>query len=271
MKKILVATDFSKCASRAMAYATNLAVAGNLELITLHTIMPADVVDNNVYNLNYLSDCFKDKQNYLSKWNKTFNKRYANGQLNITGYCEVGGLRPVMEELIEKLEIDLVVMGARGLAGVKSLMGNHASMISTSITHPVLFISQNTKFVPKPKLAFGVESTNKLTKTSMDALVSWIKIMGIDAIHLVQIASNSNEKSDVFDFWANEFSFLETHSHLIHEEDPVKGLKVFSESTEMDFLGIISHHHNPLFKWLVSSNTEKLVKSMAKSIFVVRD
>jgi len=50
MKKILVPTDFSRCAANALHYAMNLATRFGAEVTVLNVIYPNEGVSNNIYN-----------------------------------------------------------------------------------------------------------------------------------------------------------------------------------------------------------------------------
>ena len=56
MKKILVATDFSACASNAMEYAMDLARVLNVEVVALHAIGSFEGIFNNTYNALYIEE-----------------------------------------------------------------------------------------------------------------------------------------------------------------------------------------------------------------------
>src|ERR1700742_3596700 len=100
MKKILVATDFSACATNAMEYAMDLAKALKAEVCALHAIGSFEGVFNNTYNALYIEEYHNSKRQALVNWAGTFTTRDTFRNVPVTTSCEVGSVSAVIMKYI---------------------------------------------------------------------------------------------------------------------------------------------------------------------------
>src|SRR6202012_494697 len=84
MKKILVATDFSACASNAMDYAMELAKVIEAEVCAIHAIGSFEGVFNNTYNALYIEDYHNSKRQALQNWVNLFSSRATYSGIPVT-------------------------------------------------------------------------------------------------------------------------------------------------------------------------------------------
>ena len=75
MKQILVATDFSTCATNAMEYAMELAKILDVELCAIHAIGSTEGVNNNMFNAIYIEDYHNNKRQALATWASAFSNK----------------------------------------------------------------------------------------------------------------------------------------------------------------------------------------------------
>src|ERR1700749_1305223 len=98
MKKILVATDFSACASNAMEYAMDLARVTNVEVVALHAIGSFEGIFNNTYNALYIEEYYQSKRDALASWAKTFTAKDTYAAVPVSTVCEVGSVSGVISK-----------------------------------------------------------------------------------------------------------------------------------------------------------------------------
>ena len=96
MKKILVATDFSACASNAMEYAMELAKVLKVEVVALHAIGTFEGIFNNTYNALYIEEYQNSKREALKNWANTFAARDIYSDVPVSSACEVGSVSGVI-------------------------------------------------------------------------------------------------------------------------------------------------------------------------------
>lgn len=121
LRKILVPVDFSDPSQRALEDAIGLAKNSGAELHLLHcySIHPA-VIDpyGLAYPQNFERDVREAAGRRLSEWSA---KAEAEG-LKVTQHLSARFPSDEIAELAESLGADLIVMGTRGLSGLKHVL-----------------------------------------------------------------------------------------------------------------------------------------------------
>lgn len=151
-KNILVATDFSPASDQALEYAVSLARRYGSAIYLTHIItldgypMVAPEVAPSMFKKLHLEA------------EKNVREILKSGRLIALPFKTViqeGTLWPSIEELIKKHEIDLLVVGTRGMGAVrKVLIGSGAEEIFRKAKVPVLTVGPSTNKEPLYELEF---------------------------------------------------------------------------------------------------------------------
>ena len=152
MKKILVPTDFSDFADKALQTALNLAQKSGAELILLNANEMA------VAALPIAEYYYYDKekeQGYLQMVNESLDKtlqKIASGMdladVKISTLVESGLLVDVIEEVCKREQVDLIVMGTQGATGTKEmLVGSNTEKVVRNAPCPVLSVPNKSDIV----------------------------------------------------------------------------------------------------------------------------
>ena len=131
---ILFATDFSPCSEAALRYAASLTRWYGSTLFTV-TVVPEEITD-------YVQppDPFSLRHSAENKMADVAGSTLLRG-IQHRELVKEGFVSEVIPDLIERLEIDLVVVGTRGRSGIKKLvLGSVAEGIIESATCPVLTV-----------------------------------------------------------------------------------------------------------------------------------
>lgn len=170
MKKILVPTDFSDNASKAVEYAVELASRTNTEIILLNAFAAVDgslspakgVLEE--YNNRIMADA-KEKLKVLKE---NIEKKSA-----IKVYTKFinGGIRESILKSAEEENADLIVMGTRGASGINRMLwgSTTASIIGTS-TIPVLAIPHRAEWRGIKNILFATRQFTTDDKTFIPVL-----------------------------------------------------------------------------------------------------
>jgi nucleotide-binding universal stress UspA family protein len=158
MKKILVPTDFSDCAEKAVITAANLASASGASLILLHS------VDTPV-------DWTKLPKNKEKDFPETLAK-IANAKDQFNKLCKLKELKKLQVETFlayniahadiikytKELKAEIVVMGTHGSSGINELwLGSNTQRIVRMSPVPVVSIKNN---IVKPQIKKIIFATN---------------------------------------------------------------------------------------------------------------
>ena len=150
MKQILVATDFSKSAANAMAYAMELARILNYDVCAIHAIHPTEGINNSTYNAIFIEDYYNNKREALKDWVHAITTNETYQSVNVTTLCDVGFLKSVITDYVDNHPVALLVMGITGSTGITGIVGSNASMMVTKVKTPTLIIPLESKFSEVP-------------------------------------------------------------------------------------------------------------------------
>ena len=138
LAKILMATDFSPVSTRALDYAVSLARRYESQIYLVHVISPdayplaAPEVTVRLVDRQMLEAKAKSQELLLSD-------RFAGVPYEM--FIDEGALWPTVEKMIEKFDVDLVVVGTHGIGAVqKVLIGSGAEQIFRQCSRPVLTV-----------------------------------------------------------------------------------------------------------------------------------
>jgi nucleotide-binding universal stress UspA family protein len=145
MKKILVPTDFSDFADKALQTAVNIAkkTKGEILLVNVNEMAVAALPIAEYYYYD------KEKeQSYLQMVNESLDKTLKKitsdmdlQDVQVSTFVESGLLVDVIEELSEREKVDLIVMGTQGATGAKEmLIGSNTEKVVRNAKCPVLSV-----------------------------------------------------------------------------------------------------------------------------------
>lgn len=148
LRNILFATDFSSSSEAALPYAIALSRRYD-SLLNIVSVVPAEICDN-----AQPPDPFYFRHSAENKMANLVRSGLLQG-IKHQELVKEGeeGVRQVLSELMQKLKIDLVVLGTRGRGGMKKvLLGSVAGEIVDSAPRPVLTVGPVASPNPRSEL-----------------------------------------------------------------------------------------------------------------------
>src|SRR5580700_2203745 len=170
MKKILVATDFSACATNAMEYAMDLAKVLGAEVVALNAIGSFEGVFNNTYNALYIEEYHNSKRQALVNWAATFTTRDSFKSVPVTTSCEVGSVSGVIMKYIDANPVEMLVMGTMGSTGISGIFGSNASTMVEKTRIPTLIVPLESKFSMNPIITLATDFESPLSTEDTNSL-----------------------------------------------------------------------------------------------------
>jgi nucleotide-binding universal stress UspA family protein len=158
--RVLLATDFSRCAERALEHALAIASWWKAELHILHVLEFVPGM-NPEYPVNemYLEQLRKDALCQLAE----IQKRAAETGLSIRTTIDQGIPSQRTDILAADLGADLIVMGTHGRTGLEHiLVGSTAERVVRTAPCPVLTVKARRDKPPQPSGPAGVASLRHL-------------------------------------------------------------------------------------------------------------
>jgi nucleotide-binding universal stress UspA family protein len=273
MNKILVATDFSTCATNAMEYAMELAKILGIELCAVHAIGTLEGVFNNTYNALYIEDYYNNKRQALVNWANSFTAKEAYKEVPVTTFCEVGSVSGVITKYIESNPVELLVMGTMGSSGISGLFGSNANMMVEKTKTPTLIIPLESKFSKDPIITLATDFEFELSPEDVNALNELIKAFGSEKLHVVNIFDAPEWKTN--EAGENKLKVLIDKTDLefkyIKESSPIEGIMNYITSNQTDILCLVKHHHNLIYRIFNRSTVNRVMDRAIKAILVLHE
>ena len=152
LSRILVATDFSPASNRALDYAISLARRYGSHIFLTHVIsLDAYPLAAPEVTVGLVNSQRREAENRIQEM--LFSGRLSDVAHDIL--IEEGGLWPAIQRVIEKEEVELVVVGTHGMGAVQKLViGSGAEQIFRQATCPVLTVGPSVEGAASPNVVF---------------------------------------------------------------------------------------------------------------------
>ena len=142
-KKILIATDGSEHAKHALNYAVESAVKWDAKLIILTVVPPiSPLVYSSEFNAPYIPELKEDlrrsHQRVLSEAVNIVKNKQPD--VKVVTRLEEGRPSSIIVELAQLIDVDLIVMGSRGMGGIIGFLGSTSRHVVHACTKPILII-----------------------------------------------------------------------------------------------------------------------------------
>ena len=273
MKQILVATDFSNCASNAMEYAMELAKILNLEVCAIHAIGSTEGIFNNTYNALYIEDYYTNKREALANWTKGFSVKEVFQNVNVTSLCEVGSVSSVLTKYIAAHSVELLVMGTMGATGITGLFGSNASTMVEKTKTPTLIIPLETKFSTNPVITLATDFSSTLSSNDVIALNELILAFQSDKINVLNILESPEWKTNETgeEGLKQLIKNVDFEFKYISENSPIEGIMNYIVSNQTDILCVVKHHHNIVYRIFNKSTINQVMNRSIKAILVLHE
>lgn len=274
MKKILVPTDFSKCAGSAIKYALEMAASSGAEVICMHSVSPYEGIDVDGSGLLWVKEYQQAKAKSLETWIKKFKRTPAYSKVNIRTICNIGFTVTDISEKAEEEKVDLIVMGTTGTSGMEGMLfGSIAGGVISKTNTPTLLIPQSAKF--STKTSFGLATDFKINcgKESIQLLNEILKVHEQDQVKVVHVLPEAESKPGAQDEKkiTSTLKGLKLSFHYLHDKNISNAIDNFIEASGVGFLCAISHKHTYMYKMFHGSTTKKLAFQAHTPLLVLYD
>jgi len=274
MKKILVPTDFSACASAAENYAFLLAKKADAELVFLHIIVtPVDWSKLNKEQENLFPDTKKAIAEAKIKLNELVKKAVQLGILASKLLVYNNG-NVKIHEFVTSEKIDLVVMGSHGQYGFKDhILGTNTYSMLRRSKVPVIVVKEKTE---KTKLNTLVVATNlrEETGTSFRLIEKMAEAIGAK-IQMVYVNTPTYflETNDIINLGKEYLREFANYGHEINVIDAFKeerGILQFAGNLNADGIAVVTAGKSDLMQYFSPSITENLISMTDLPVISIR-
>ena len=262
--KILVPTDFSLTAEKALRYALDIASRCNGVVYLLHVHSPLEspfietVEIREDYNIGIQQELMAQLHSLRSKWQEEF----SNVEIIVAL-----ARSPLVHSIIsfsQNNAIDLIVMGTQGTSGIrKVIIGTIAVRILGKTTLPLLLIPERFEWRTPGKIIVAV---NALSEGHLSlTLVARLAEMYQASTEVIQISEpgedNTTKNIDLkkyIDRQKLEFPALHLTSACIPAYSAIDTLEKLHEIHPYDLLVMIRHKRTILQRFYLESFTKHM-------------
>ena len=265
-KRILLPTDFSKNALNAIRYALDLFQDQTCDFYFL-----------NAYQVNgYSIDTFlvpepgegayeaaklKSEQGF-EKLMDMLELHNSNPKHSYHTISTFNSILYALKSTIAKHDIDMVVMGTKGMTGADSVIfGTNTIDAMEKVTEcPVLAIPENVRFTAPKEIVFPTDYKTNFKRRELNYLleIALYHKAVIRVLHIEKEAKLSRDQKSNKELLESILEGAEHSYHTLKDLKVQSGISAFIESRESDMIAFVNRKH----KFFGSMLSRPLVKEM---------
>ena len=278
-RKILLPTDFSKNALNAIRYAVDLYQevpcdfyflnAFRISGYSIDSQSPPDPKD-----IAYVA-AREESESGLTNLLETLELHFDNPKHHFHTIATHNSLMFAIKSTIGQYDIDLVVMGTKGITGAESIIfGTNTVNVMEGVTQcPVLAVPQEYRFSPPREIVFPTDYKVSYKKRELKYLLEivslhkgFIRVLHIGKESKLDREQESNRELLLAILEGSDHSFHALENMQVH-----KGIGAFVESRESDMVAFINRKHTFLGKILSRPLVQELGYHYSIPILALND
>lgn len=250
MKKILLPTDFSENAYNAVAYAAQLFKEETCTFYLLNAYTPVLYDSEFMYYTPTMSidDIYStNSQKGLNRVEKRIKKEFPNKNHQFEKRSVFHFLTDAINEIVEKEDIDLVIMGTQGATGAQEiLLGSNTIHAIKKTDCPVLVIPSEYAFQPLKNILLPTDLSIGFRDNQLSVLrqIGLSKKSKLHILHVLQDKALSQNQEEGKKILAKYFNDLEFNFHIVEQENVPDAIEDFQEKQPVELLAMINNKHS---------------------------
>lgn len=251
MKNILVPTDFSNNAFKALTYAGGLAIHCGA---TVHIVHAYTLLENVVSGLGGLRESWnearkKEKNAALLQSRQDILERFPGLKVEI--HLFTGATEVVLFKFCEDYKIDLVVMGKQGTAGLESVfMGSVTANLIAKSGVPVLAIPEHYELKEPFSMVLATRGFER-SKNLTDPVFELASLFDLSILVLVfadqdqveaGILRSAAQLEDYVAWLKQHYPLASISGYLAEGDDFETSLRQYCEQNEVGILCMLTYH-----------------------------
>lgn len=267
MKHILVPTDFSENAERALDYAINIA---NRFGSTIHIVHAYKTTTHAGHLANVDRVVHEDRTKSLDGLIAAKQDELKEG-VSLKGKVTKGYITNSIDNTAEKVTADLVVMGTLGSNRPNTFMGSTAKSLVKAMAKPTIAVPIATKSLEPSKVVVALDAYSMSHPELFAPLVRLVK--QFDAkVHLVHVSSNAmhTDIDPLIREYFKEAKLAYTFTK-VESEDVTGGILGVVHQKQADMLCVVSRQRSWFSNLFHSSVTQQMTMLTDVPILVLHD
>ena len=262
IKRIIVPTDFSACATNAVRYAAKMAKDIKAEELILTHAYSIPVAYGELA-ISSISDAILEEQD--GEIEASFKNLIQEvDELELINYSynyKHGMIENTLPLECEEKDIDLIIMGTKGAHNFgEAMLGTNAHFIVKESKIPILIIPENEKY--HSVLNIALASDYKFLEPETLEMLKAFNAHFKSEIHIVHISDkqmlNGDEKASAKRF-EQYFKNIPHHFHYILDDDIEHGIMHYIKGHDIQVLAVVPRKHNFFERMFSKSESKKLI------------
>ncbi len=278
MKHILIPTDFSENAQKALAYAVYLMKHEVCTFYVLNTFTPASIYATTVYDSHAtiqqgLGEVYKERsEKKLQREIDTVKEWYADKDHHFVKLASYNLLVQEIKEMVEKYSIDFIVMGTKGASGLKEIfLGSQTMHTIKNASVPVLCVPAQSSCTAPKEIVFATDYNLSLENKGI-AVVRDIcqkhssRLVFLNAYYGLELDQQQLQTKTALDV------YFKSSAHLFQQSDGMdvlEALKDYDSKHTIDLLVMIHNKHSFFENLLFTPVINTLVHHITQPFLVI--
>ena len=262
--KILVPTDFSDNASQALKFAFDFSHKIEVEIMLFHGFQ-LQPVNHNMGNF-ILPDNIEDFRKSALKKLESLSAKFSRTGVKFTHVVEYGFFSDLVEEIVEKENIDLIIMGTQGASGLSEIiLGSNTSKVMNTVDIPVIAVPNDADFSSMDKIVFATEFKDCDAEYLIRLRILFNESQSeINVVHVMFHEDDEikNSCKDLIQFFEAEVKNLDKSErysfHLVEAETVEEGINNFIEENNIKLIALTSYKKGFFERLFTSDLTRKM-------------
>ena len=267
MKTILVPTDFSQNAFKALEYATFLAknIGAKIVLLNAYQIPPST---SNVM-INFADILEKDSREELGKLMKKIEGIESFKNIEFIPYSCYGYLVEAIEIASKHHNIDLIVMGTAGASNLKSkIFGSNTLEALRKADYPIVVVPSEVEYSDWKKIILASNQDDSIW-AAVKTLSTLIDLQGA-SIDIVSIEPTTSNKVVDHSELIKNLEGVDYEFHTEKNDNVVEGVLKYTDNNESDIIILLRKSYSFIERIMHTSVTKKLALHSSKPLFLFK-
>lgn len=273
IKNILVPTDFSEEANKALNYAVEVAkITG--AAITLHHVIDTPVAQeahgdgiggfggSGNDDETAIFKAYMDKLVEMTQAKFTELKGKYEG-VTIKDHVVFDSMQKHISEFVTKDETDLIVIGSKGAQGIYELfVGSNTEKVIRLAKAPVMTVKLDSKQDVTFKDIVFASNFKDVSQKAVDALRTFQQAFGA-TVHFVKVITpnaflSTPDTLKKIDDFAKQHGFDNYTANTINHYSEEEGIRAFAEKINADLISLITHGRTGFAHLILGSIAEEV-------------
>jgi len=278
MKRILVATDFSREAENAVQTSIPIAKAFDATIVLLHVLEVSSKDSFIVTGDTSLTDSLNIHEG-LRLAHENLNRSIAlhgldTGDLKVERYIRIGSSIEQIVKFVSKEAIDFAIMGTKGSWGMNDiLLGTSTDKLIRKIDLPVLSVNQVVSGEAFKKIVFPTTAENQETRL-IDVIKQFQRAFKA-TIYLVRINTPSNFLPDsisheLLEKYGSDNGLINYQTQVYSSDMEENGIREFADSVNGGIIAMSTSAHTGLRRIIEGSVTKEIVSHSKRPVLTMK-